>query len=238
MGFFKRFFLFVFSACGILALLALGLPWFGPFTRGATALMAQPVYYLVVELVTGVALLGLLINLVRALVVKKVDSIVVTDESGSQVSVTRSAISSQATHIIESDGSCYVEKVKVTPRRKGTIDVEMRLTPRRTVDVREKGSELNQALVDGLALICGDRIGNVDIEFLEAGTPDVYGAKSSSEFTYTPSSFSTSSGTDAPATVSYGSGDTYGAYEPDDVAAAFPSFAGASDVAALPEGEE
>lgn len=195
MGRFKRFCLAVFAIAGLLCLLALWMPWVGPYTRGATALMTQTFYFRAVEALSGITILGLLVCLIRAIVSRRVDSILVTGDGGSQVTVTRAAIASQAIHIIEEDGTCYPDRVDVRAKRKGTVDLNIKLRPYVTVDVLKKGPQIYQDLLDGLSALCGDHVDTIDIEFLEAERAERVDAaeqqnvEATSEVTYNPADF-------------------------------------------------
>jgi hypothetical protein len=170
-GGFKRFLLVVFALAGGIALAALLLPWLGPWTRQATALLAIDWYDYVIEVCCLILGIGLVVSLLRGIFSRRADSIVVTSVDGGEVTVSRDAIASQAVHIIEEDGSCLADDVRVSAKRSGKVRVSVRVLPHQTVDVTTKGPQLHQALMEGLAALCADKLKSVDLEFIEPQTP-------------------------------------------------------------------
>lgn len=173
MGGIKRFCLFVFGLAGVLCLCALALPWVGPYQSEAAALMANPYYYLASQALLAVTAFGLIVTLLVSIFApRKRKTVVISSDGGDQITVTKTAISSQATHVIE-DGDRYVaEKVRVGLGRGGKIEVAARIRPRRVVDVTIEGKRLHDDLASGLATICGDRVQHVNLEFVEAEMPE------------------------------------------------------------------
>ena len=129
MGFFKRLCLFVFGLGGLLALAALVLPWFGPWTSEATALLGVDEYYVAVEALVLVTALGCLICLLRSIFKRNRKTVIVAKEGGDQITVTRDAIASQATHVIEEDGAYVAKRVSVWAKKRGHVRVAARWTP-------------------------------------------------------------------------------------------------------------
>ena len=154
----------VFSFSGIVVLIALAMPWIGPFKKGATALMSFDWYFAVVEVLLVIALLGLLATLLRALFARPDKNVLVTTVDGGQISVSRDAIASQAAHIVESDGTLKCQRVFVEEKH-GSVNVAVRVLPRETIDVVARGGQLHDDLVTGLAAVCGDKVGTVSIDF-------------------------------------------------------------------------
>ena len=165
----KRFFLSIFSIAGMLSLVALSLPWVGPWTREATALITSNAFYrTVLEILVCITAVGLLGTLLRAIFTRKnKKNVLVTTVDGGQISVSRDAIASQAAHIIEEDGTCTAVRVDVDARRNSNIKVHARVLPSTSVDVIAKGSDLHARLASGLAAVCGDNIAAISIEFEE-----------------------------------------------------------------------
>jgi hypothetical protein len=161
----------VFAVAGIVCLAALALPWYGPVGHEATAMLTIDWYYIAVEVTIAITLVGLLVVLIRALVTPKVDSIIIDNLEGGQITVSRDAIASQASHIVEADGTCQADDVEVRAKKKGDIRVKVRVLPYSTVDVTAKASELHDALTTGLAALCADKLKSVSLEFLEPQTP-------------------------------------------------------------------
>lgn len=168
MGFFKRLCLFVFGLAGLLALAALVLPWFGPWTSEATALLGVDEYYVAVEALVLVTALGCLICLLRSIFKRNRKTVIVAKEGGDQITVTRDAIASQATHVIEEDGAYVAKRVSVWAKKRGHVRVAARVQPQVTVDTVAAGKDLHDRLVAGLTTVCGDNVDSVDLEFLNA----------------------------------------------------------------------
>ena len=195
MGFFKRLCLFVFGLAGLLALTALVLPWFGPWTSEATALLGVDEYYVAIEALVLVTALGCLICLLRSIFKRNRKTVIVAKEGGDQITVTRDAIASQATHVIEEDGAYAAKRVSVWAKKHGHVRVAARVQPQVTVDTVAAGKDLHDRLVAGLTTVCGDNVDSVDLEFLNAAeyaptsTPaDDYAFAASDMATSSPSS--------------------------------------------------
>lgn len=173
MGGIKRFCLFVFGLAGVLCLCALALPWVGPYQSEAAALMANPYYYLASQIVLAITAFGLILTLLVSIFApRKRKTVVISSEGGDQITVTKTAISSQATHVIEDGDRFVAEKVHVGLGRGGKIEVAARVRPRRVVDVTTEGKRLHDDLAAGLATVCGDRVEHVNLEFVEAEMPE------------------------------------------------------------------
>ena len=167
MGGFKRFCMFVFGLVGLLGVIALALTWVGPWTAQASALMSVENYFYAVEVGVAIALVIMLVVLLRSIFARSVRTIEVTTVNGGTISVSRDAIASQATHIVEADGTCTADRVDVKAKKSGHVRVHVRVLPHETVDVVAKGAELHDSLVRGLASVCGDKVDRVSLEFIE-----------------------------------------------------------------------
>lgn len=167
MGGFKRLCLAVWALAGIFTLLALGLTWVGPWTNVASALMVINGYWMALEVCFCITAVGLVVTLLRALFSRRVKTVEVTTVDGGVISVTRAAIASQASHIVEADGSCVAARVSVSAKPRGHVRVHVRVLPHESVDVVEKGAELHEELCLGLAAVCGDKLEDVSLEFVE-----------------------------------------------------------------------
>lgn len=173
MNVFKRIVLFVFGVAGIISLVALLLPWIGPWTRGAASLMAIQWYFYVVEGAALITLVGLIITLGRALLTPhNAKTVRVSKSNGDEVTVSTAAIASQAAHIVEEDHDYFAEKVWVTARRRGKVRVMVRVRPAHAVDVTVEGARLHDRLVRGLAQVCGKSLDRVELEFVEPDSLD------------------------------------------------------------------
>ena len=167
MGGFKRFCMFVFSLSGLLCLAAFVLTWLGPWTAQASALFSLPEYYTTVEVLLLITVAGLLIMLFRSVFSRRVRTVEVTTVDGGTISVSRDAIASQAKHTVEADGTCSADRVFVSAKKRGHVRVHVRVLPHESVDVVEKGTELHEELVRGLTAVCGDKLEDVSLEFVE-----------------------------------------------------------------------
>lgn len=226
MGFFKRLCLFVFGLAGLLALTALVLPWYGPWTVEATALLGVDEYYMAVEALVLVTGLGCLICLLRSIFKRNRKVVIVSQQDGDQITVARDAISSQATHVIEEDGAFKAKRVNVWAKKRGHVRVYARVQPQMTVDTVRAGEELHDRLVAGLTTVCGDNVDSVDLEFTNAAeyTPssDAY------QYDYDYTMPATPTATDATATTA----SEPAATEP----TATPAPAATADAGEKPEG--
>ena len=181
MGFFKRLCLIVFGLGGLLALAALVLPWYGPWTTEATALLGVDEYYMAVEVLVLITGVGCLICLLRSIFKRNRKVVIVSQRDGDQITVSRDAISSQATHVIEEDGTFKAKRVNVWAKKRGHVRVYARVQPQMTVDTVRAGEELHDKLVAGLTTVCGDNVDSVDLEFTNAAE---YTPTSDASYTY------------------------------------------------------
>ncbi len=166
MGGFKRLCLALWSLASAFVLIALGLTWVGPWRDVMSALMCVDAWFYAVEICFAVAMLGIVVTLFRALFSRRVRTVEVVTVDGGVISVAKEAIASQAAHVVEADGTCVASKVSVAAKPRGHVRVHVRVTPRESVDVVEKGAELHTELVAGLAAVCGDKVENVSLEFV------------------------------------------------------------------------
>lgn len=173
MNLLKRICLFIFALGGILCVVALALPWYGTWTGWASSLFELEWFYVAVEALAAITLLGLAAMLLRALFApRNAKAVLVTRGSGDQISVTTAAISSQAAHIVEEDGGFFAEKVWVRARRRGRVEVAMRVRPAHAVNVADEGKYLHDKLASGLSELCGGSIRRIDLEFVESDSLD------------------------------------------------------------------
>lgn len=209
MGGFRRFCLVIFFIAGALALLGLLAPWYGPYTEQATALMSQQWYWWALLGCAGVTAVGLVCELIRAITARSKKKVVVVSKiDGGTISVTCPAIAAQVRHIVEQDGTCEADKVKVDVARGNRIRVHVRVVPLVADDVSRKGAELHDLLMNDLGAFCGGALDSVSVQFLEArdhnlaerdedGELVVDGSPNSSDYsgeaTYRPSAAETTS---------------------------------------------
>lgn len=190
----KRIGLFVFSLAALFTLVALTLPWVGPWTKWATSLIYTPWYFMLLQGTVAITAIGALVALLRAIFApRNAKSVIVSTEGGDQITVATSAISSQAVHVVEQNGDYVVEKVLVSARRRGRVRVAVRVRPAYAVNVTEEGARLHAELMEGLSSICGNAIERVSIEFAEPDTleskPDYSAYTSPSESDVPEASF-------------------------------------------------
>lgn len=168
MSVFKRLCAIVFVLADLAALAALALTWYGPWTSAASALFAVGEYSLAVVACLAISAFGLLVLLLRALFSRRtVRTVEIATVDGGVISVTRDAIAAQASHIVEADGTCAAARIRVDAKARGHVRVHVRVLPHETVDVVAKGAELHEELIDGLAAVCGDKVEDVSLEFVE-----------------------------------------------------------------------
>ena len=164
----KRLCMVVFVLANALALAAFALTWFGPWTKEASALLNLEPYVIALLVCLAISALGMIVLLCRALFSRRtVRTVEIATVDGGIISVTRDAIAAQASHIVEADGTCTAARVRVDAKPRGHIRVHVRVLPHETVDVVLKGAELHEELIDGLAAVCGDKVEDVSLEFIE-----------------------------------------------------------------------
>lgn len=172
MGFLKKLAMTLWFLATIFAFAALVLTIFGPWTKEALALFAVDSYSYAVQGCVTFSLIGGFVMWVRVLARrKKAQTIGLEDEEGSTIAITRDAIASQATYIVEEDGSCEATKVAVSAEKHGMISVHLTIRPHETVSAVEKGRELKEELEEGLTKLCGERISSISLEFLAPEEP-------------------------------------------------------------------
>ena len=164
----KRLCTAVFALACAFALAAFALTWYGPWTAEVSALFVLEPFSVAVLACLAISALGLLVLLGRALFARRaVRTVEIATVDGGVISVTRDAIAAQASHIVEADGTCAAARVRVDAKARGHIRVHVRVLPHETVDVVAKGAELHEELMDGLAAVCGDKVEDVSLEFVE-----------------------------------------------------------------------
>lgn len=168
MGGFRRFILFVFSLAGIACLAALALPWFGLFPDEIAMLEGYDWYVMAVEVCLGMTAAWLVFELLRSLLSRKRrEAISVMDVDGGAITVTKSAVASQAGHIVEALGVGEARSVDVSASRSGVVRVDVKVTPFESIDVTDEAPTLHEGLVAGLSAMVGEHLGAVNVEFLE-----------------------------------------------------------------------
>lgn len=167
MGGFRRFILFVFSLAGLFALAALACPWFGLFEVEVTVLESYPAYVTAVEVCLGMTAAWLAFELLRSIFSRRrKEAISVMDVDGGAITVARSAVASQTSHIVEELGLGVAKDVSVVAKH-GTVTVGLKVTPYESIDVTEEAPALHEALTCGLSAMVGEHLGSVNVEFLE-----------------------------------------------------------------------
>ena len=167
MNILKRVALLVFGVAGLFCLVALSLPWVGPFTKGAAALLYLPWYFALVQVAVVITAVGAVLALLRGILTpRNAKTVLVGIPGGDQITVSTSAIASQAAHIVEQEGDYLVQKVRVSASHH-KVNVRVRVRPAYAIDVTQEGAHLHEALIDGLSTICGKAINRVTVEFSE-----------------------------------------------------------------------
>lgn len=168
MGGFRRFILFVFSLAGIACLAALALPWLGLFPDEISQLEGYDWYVTAVEVCLAMTAAWLAFELLRSLFSRRRrEAISVMDVDGGAITVTKSAVASQAGHIVEALGTGTARSVDVTASRAGVVRVDVKVTPFESIDVTSEAPILHEGLVAGLTAMVGEHLGAVNVEFLE-----------------------------------------------------------------------
>lgn len=164
---FKRFCYILYVFASAFVFLALALTWFGPWTYQATNLLFTKPYLIVLNACAAISIFGLVVILFRALFIRKTVKLTVTTVEGGTISVTKDAISSQAAHIIEEDGTCLAHRVNVQISKNNSVAVQIDILPKEPVDVTVKGPELYSALQSGLAIVCGPCVSSINLSFIK-----------------------------------------------------------------------
>lgn len=168
----RRLCLIIFALSMALCLCALALPLIGPYQSEAQALLDNDYVFIGLQVTFVISALFVVVTLLRALFTPRRRKTVVVSKSGKdQITVTTKAISSQATNVIEGDGNLIAEKVHVQAKKNGKVSVDVRVRPRHTVNITQEGQRLHDDLAEGLAIICGDNVHRIHMEFLEAEAP-------------------------------------------------------------------
>ena len=110
---------------------------------------------------------GAVLALLRGILTpRNAKTVLVGIPGGDQITVSTSAIASQAAHIVEQEGDYLVQKVRVSASHH-KVNVRVRVRPAYAIDVTQEGAHLHEALIDGLSTICGKAINRVTVEFSE-----------------------------------------------------------------------
>lgn len=164
---FKRFCYILYVFASAFVFLALALTWFGSWTYQATNLLFTKPYLIVLNACAAISIFGLVVILFRALFIRKTVKLTVATVEGGTISVTKDAISSQAAHIIEEDGTCLAHRVNVQISKNNSVAVQIDILPKEPVDVTVKGPELYNALQTGLAIVCGPCVSSINLSFIK-----------------------------------------------------------------------
>lgn len=172
MGGFRRFVLFVFALAGIVCLAALAIQWFGLLDVESLLGDAYSGYVAAVNVCLGMTAAWLVFELGRALFSGRSDAVLVTSIDGGEISVTKRAVASQASRIVEAAHIGVARSVDVRAGKRGPVRVRVKIAPCAPVDVTRVAPKLHDQLVSGLSAMCGDCLGPVSVEFLEAQQAD------------------------------------------------------------------
>lgn len=168
MGGFKRFLLALFSLVGLITLVILCVPWFGYGTYELTNLVYLDSFWIFLEVCLAMTVGFLVFNLGRALFSRKRNDIIsVMNVNGGDITVTKSAVASQATHIVEGLGLGTTKDVIIDVQKGSAVVVDVKVVPYESIDVTAEAPVLHEALVTGLGAMCGEKLDTVNVEFLE-----------------------------------------------------------------------
>lgn len=189
MGVFRRLCLLVFGLAGLVCLAALVLPALGLYQREINTILADPIFANILLGCAAVAALGLLFCMLKAIFTpRNYRSVIVSSANGDTIQVTRDAIKAQAAHIVERDGTLTARHVNVRAKKRGKVRVFVRVRPNVTINVVERGAELHDELMEGLAEICGNTVTHVGIEFVDAASHEEPATFEDLEATYSAES--------------------------------------------------
>lgn len=168
MGLFKRICFLIYSLAGVY--------FFGMLAASMSAALqiyiiaAFDLQYVRISMIVAGSLVafGCVVILLRALFTKNRKVVYITRDRANQVSVTRTAIASQATHLIEETGYFKVSSMRIQTKKYGHVRVSARVEPRVSCDLIEAGEELHNRLQLGLKDVVGDNIDAIKLEFSRA----------------------------------------------------------------------
>lgn len=168
---FKRCCYIVFAIIGIVLIGALILCWVGPWTTLFTGLIAYDWYLFGLEVLVVLCLIGFAALFIRGVTAKKRKDILLFSENGDEVRITRSAIASQASYLVEQDGTCYATKVVVKARGGRSVDVKVYVEPHEPIDVAQEAKKLQKRLRSSLDTLCAGRLNRLEISFTDPRLP-------------------------------------------------------------------
>lgn len=168
---FKRCCYILFAIIGIVLIGALILCWVGPWTTLFTGLIAYDWYLFGLEILVVLCLIGFAALFIRGVTAKKRKDILLFSENGDEVRITRSAIASQASYLVEQDGTCYATKVVVKARGGRSVDVKVYVEPHEPIDVAQEAKQLQKRLRSSLDTLCAGRLNRLEISFTDPRLP-------------------------------------------------------------------
>lgn len=168
---FKRCCYILFAIIGIVLIGALILCWVGPWTTLFTGLIAYDWYLFGLEILVVLCLIGFAALFIRGVTAKKRKDILLFSENGDEVRITRSAIASQASYLVEQDGTCYATKVVVKARGGRSVDVKVYVEPHEPIDVAQEAKKLQKRLRSSLDTLCAGRLNRLEISFTDPRLP-------------------------------------------------------------------
>lgn len=168
MGLFKRICFLIYSLAGVY--------FFGMLAASMSAALqiyiiaAFDLQYVRISMIVAgsIVAFGCIIILLRALFTKNRKVVYITRDRSNQVSVTRTAIASQATHLIEETNLFKVSSMRIQTKKYGHVRVSARIEPRVSCDLIAAGEELHNRLQVGLKNVVGDNVDAIKLEFSRA----------------------------------------------------------------------
>lgn len=168
MGIFKRLCMLIYALTGIF--------FFGSLLAAsydATSTYALYVFRLsfvqqLMKIAPFIIVFGCVIMLLRAIFTRNRKVVIISKAKDNKITVSLHAIESQAKHVIEEDGRFCVVRLYVKAAKYGHIRVNARIQPEETEDLLTASDELKSKLYAGLAVIVGNHIDSVNLEFAQA----------------------------------------------------------------------
>lgn len=167
----KRFCLIIFALLGVFCVCVLMTPWLNVPPVNVKVLLyltTVPWFFYAVEIAATVALIGFFCIFVMACAKKKPRDLVIKDEAGAHVTVTRQAIASQATYLAESVAPVQIDRVHVQAKYPDALGITLAVQPLQPLQVREVSQRIERQVRAGLGSMLGVEPAQVNLRFVEA----------------------------------------------------------------------
>lgn len=170
MGIFKRICMLIYSLAGFVLFAAFLISTQANMTPLAQYVMSYALVRHVLPLCGAILFCGCVIIFLRAVFTRNRRVVIITKTKDNQITVSKNAIISQATHVIEEDGRFRVISIYCKMRKYGHIRLTVRTQPLCTEDLIAAGQELHDRLMQGLVVVVGNNVDAIKIEFSRAGS--------------------------------------------------------------------